>query len=191
VESSANKKKRLRVFAGPNGSGKSTFIEKFPIEPNIKLGIYINADEIEKSIYENGYLNLDKYNIHLNTKDIQDHFKVSKFSPLRLEDPKLYKKFRVDENKLLYENYKKRNSYVSSDIADFLRKKLVNLDLDFSFETVMSDIGKIEFLEESASCGFYNYLYFFCTDDVEININRVAIRVQQNGHSVEADKIRK
>jgi predicted ABC-type ATPase len=116
---------------------------------------------------------------------------VSKFSPLRLEDPKLYKKFRVDENKLLYENYKKRNSYVSSDIADFLRKKLVNLDLDFSFETVMSDIGKIEFLEESASCGFYNYLYFFCTDDVEININRVAIRVQQNGHSVEADKIRK
>jgi predicted ABC-type ATPase len=55
-------------FAGPNGSGKSTFIEKFPIEPNIKLGIYINADEIEKSIYENGYLNLDKYNIHLNTK---------------------------------------------------------------------------------------------------------------------------
>lgn len=40
---------RLRVFAGPNGSGKSTIKEMLQQE---WLGVYINADEIEKSIRE-------------------------------------------------------------------------------------------------------------------------------------------
>jgi predicted ABC-type ATPase len=37
-------KKRLRVIAGPNGSGKSTLTDI--IKGMVKLGIYINADEI-------------------------------------------------------------------------------------------------------------------------------------------------
>ena len=36
---------RLRVFAGPNGSGKSTLKE---VLPESLLGVYVNADEIEK-----------------------------------------------------------------------------------------------------------------------------------------------
>jgi predicted ABC-type ATPase len=40
---------RLRIFAGPNGSGKSTIKELIPSD---WLGIYINADEIEKTIRE-------------------------------------------------------------------------------------------------------------------------------------------
>lgn len=190
-ESALTKKKRLRVFAGPNGSGKSTFIEKFPIEPNIKLGIYINADEIEKSIYEKGYIELTDFKLDTNTIEVQAHFKQSKFSPLLLDDVNLYAKFHVTDNKLFYENYKKRNSYVSSDLADFFRKILVKRDFDFSFESVMSDFGKVKFLEEAKNLGFQNYLYFFCTDDVEININRVEIRVKQRGHSVDPEKIRK
>ncbi|MCG9874541.1 MAG: zeta toxin [Leptospiraceae bacterium] len=184
------KKKRLRIFAGPNGSGKSTFIEKFPIGQNIKLGIYINADEIENSIYENGFLDLEKFHIPIDTNEIQAHFKESQFSPNRLNDKFLFRKFRVTDGKLFYENSNLRNSYVSSDIAEFFRTKLVNMELDFLFETVMSDISKIHYLETAELNGFHNYLYFFCTDDVEININRVAIRVEQNGHSVDPDKIR-
>lgn len=38
---------RIRIFAGPNGSGKSCF--NTMIEPRM-LGVYINADEIEKKI---------------------------------------------------------------------------------------------------------------------------------------------
>lgn len=190
MKSPTNKKKRLRIFAGPNGSGKSTFIEKFPIEPNIKLGIYINADEIEKSIFENGFLDLEKFHFPIETIEIQDHFKESQFSPKRLNDNCLFEKFRVTDGKLFYENSNLLNSYVSSDIAEFFRKKLVKLEFDFSFETVMSDISKLHYLETAKNYGFHNYLYFFCTDDVEININRVAIRVQQNGHSVDPDKIR-
>ena len=38
---------RLRMFAGPNGSGKSTIKDVLPPQ---WLGIYVNADEIEKTI---------------------------------------------------------------------------------------------------------------------------------------------
>ena len=44
---------RLRVFAGPNGSGKSTLKE---VLPEGLLGVYVNADEIEKFIAAHGYL---------------------------------------------------------------------------------------------------------------------------------------
>ena len=37
---------RLRMFAGPNGSGKSTIKEILPLQ---WLGVYVNADEMEKS----------------------------------------------------------------------------------------------------------------------------------------------
>ena len=46
---------RLRMFAGPNGSGKSTIKDMLPQQ---WLGIYVNADEIEKSIRVDGYLSL-------------------------------------------------------------------------------------------------------------------------------------
>ncbi len=38
---------RLRMFAGPNGSGKSTIKDMLPPE---RLGVYVNADDIEKAI---------------------------------------------------------------------------------------------------------------------------------------------
>ena len=46
---------RLRMFAGPNGSGKSTIKDNLP---QAWLGVYINADEIEKLIRANGFLSL-------------------------------------------------------------------------------------------------------------------------------------
>lgn len=46
---------RLRMFAGPNGSGKSTLKDILPPQ---WLGVYVNADEIEKAIRTNANLNL-------------------------------------------------------------------------------------------------------------------------------------
>ncbi|MCC5814557.1 MAG: zeta toxin, partial [Leptospira sp.] len=183
------RKKRLRVFAGPNGSGKSTFVQKFPIG-NIKLGIFLNADIIEEELFRKGYLDLSQYNLDLSTLEIQNHFKNSKFSPLKLGNEKLFEKFTVEGERLLYDDHKNRNSYVASDVVDFFRNKLVVNTSDFSFETVMSDTNKIGFLEKAKNLGYYNYLYFFCTDDVEININRVQIRVKQNGHNVDPGLIK-
>ena len=43
---------RLRMFAGPNGNGKSTLNSVVSKE---LLGIYINADEIEKEINKSDF----------------------------------------------------------------------------------------------------------------------------------------
>jgi predicted ABC-type ATPase len=81
------------------------------------------------------------------------------------------------------------NSYYASVLSDFLRRKLLAERTSFSFETVMSEPGKVQFLGEALNTGFRTYLYFVATDDVQINIARVARRVAQGGHSVPADKI--
>ena len=44
--------KRLRMFAGPNGSGKSTVFNEIKEQYDFDLGIYLNADEIEKKTKE-------------------------------------------------------------------------------------------------------------------------------------------
>jgi predicted ABC-type ATPase len=48
------------MFAGPNGSGKSTF--KTMIRREL-LGVYINPDEIEKEIRDQGFLDLTAFQI--------------------------------------------------------------------------------------------------------------------------------
>ena len=58
-------KKRLRVIAGPNGSGKSTLTDI--IKGMVKLGIYINADEIKVKILGSARLSFSDYNLFDDT----------------------------------------------------------------------------------------------------------------------------
>lgn len=44
--------RRLRIFAGPNGSGKSTIIHIVK-DAGIDLGMYVNADDINKELIDN------------------------------------------------------------------------------------------------------------------------------------------
>lgn len=53
--------KRLRIFAGPNGSGKSTMLRQ--IKQRVALGVYINADELEKLIIAGKGIKLEHYGI--------------------------------------------------------------------------------------------------------------------------------
>ena len=58
--------KRLRIISGPNGSGKSTWLEK--IKDNVPLGVYVNADDIERTIKQTGQLSLQAYKIKTTNK---------------------------------------------------------------------------------------------------------------------------
>ena len=60
---------RLRVFAGPNGSGKSTLKD---VLPESVLGVYVNADEIEKLIRANGSLALMAFSIEATAAELGD-----------------------------------------------------------------------------------------------------------------------
>src|SRR5437868_1285969 len=66
----------MRMFAGPNGSGKSTL--KRYLSPAL-IGSYLNADEIEQEIREQGFLNLDAYGITAAADDVLTFFRNSSF----------------------------------------------------------------------------------------------------------------
>lgn len=176
---------RLRMFAGPNGSGKSTI--NAVIRPEL-LGVYINPDEIEKTIRERGdFLDLAHYGVHTSAAEILTFFQQSAL---------LEKADLLDEAALLRFNDDKLsffavsvNAYFASVAADFIRQKLLEARVSFTFETVMSSPDKVAFLHKAQQFGYRTYLYYVATEDPDINISRVRYRVKMGGHPVPEDKI--
>ena len=81
------------------------------------------------------------------------------------------------------------DSYLAARIIDFIRFEFLRLKISFTFETVMSHISKVEFLQEAQRQGFKTYLYYVSTVDPLINIARVQYRVSVGGHPVPEKKI--
>ena len=176
---------RLRMFAGPNGSGKSTIKDMLPSE---WLGIYINADDIEKSIRASGCLNLSDFQVAANAAEFQAFLAASTLlakAGLLVQAQRL----TLVENQVQFGDVEV-NSYFASVLADFVRHKLLVDKASFTFETVMSSPDKIDFLRKAQQAGYRTYLYFVATEDPDINVARVQARVQMGGHPVAEDKIR-
>jgi len=172
------------MFAGPNGSGKSTIKEVIPAH---LLGVYLNADDIEKQIRQTGQCDLAVYIKTASAQDAILYFQASAFLlSAGLEQQIQHIKA---QGQLLDFSSVAINSYFASVLVDFLRRQLLKEKISFSFETVMSSKDKIEFLRLAQQQGFRTYLYFVATADPEINISRVAYRVKMGGHPVPPDKI--
>jgi predicted ABC-type ATPase len=175
---------RLRMFAGPNGSGKSTIKDNLP---PAWLGVYINADDIEKLIRANGFLSLSQFEIKASATELADFFSQSTFLHSQgLSDAARH--ITLDGDRVLF-NDVTVNSYYASVLADFIRHKLLSSKASFTFETVMSSRDKVDFMCKARAAGFRTYLYFVATEDPEINVSRVNYRVQMGGHAVSKDKI--
>ena len=176
---------RLRMFAGPNGSGKSTIKDMLPAQ---WLGVYINADDIEKSIRNLGALNLSDFQVAANAVDLQQFLAASTLlakAGLLAQAQQL----TLVDNHVQFGGAEV-NSYVASVLADFIRHKLLAAEVSFTFETVMSSPDKIDFLYKAQEAGYRTYLYFVATEDPDINVARVQTRVEMGGHPVAEDKIR-
>lgn len=178
--------KRLRVFAGPNGSGKTTIVNQ--LRSQISFGVYVNADDIEKELRENGVISFEKYQLTISQKSIADFFRESTFSPKMRNEPDLWTKFSVIDNELKVSC--NLDSYLAADIAEFIRQQLTVNGISLTYETVMSHSNKLDFISYAKELGYRIYLYYVATEDPEINVNRVSIRVTQNGHNVNAEKIK-
>lgn len=81
--------------------------------------------------------------------------------------------------------------YAAADVADALRRQLVEQRESFVFETVFSDpIGdKLAFLKQAAKAGFTVVLCFIGVSSPGISSTRVAMRVSQGGHDVPEEKL--
>ena len=173
---------RLRVFAGPNGSGKSTLNSIISKE---LLGVYINADEIEKEIRKNNILDLHQYSISSDEKTALSFFNSH---PLLKKANLISNQLKFTKNKIDFGSIT-INSYYASVCADFIRHELLKKRVSFTFETVMSSRDKVDFLKKAQDAGYRTYLYFIATQDPIVNISRVKNRVKLGGHDVPKDKI--
>ena len=81
--------------------------------------------------------------------------------------------------------------YKAAELADALRRQLLANVESFVFETVFSDpVGaKIDFLEEASRAGHTVVLCFIGLRDGDQSIERVAMRVTQQGHDVSNEKL--
>lgn len=175
---------RLRMFAGPNGSGKSTIKEV--LEPEL-LGVYINPDEIEKSIRMSGGLDFSAFGVETTENEVLPFFCNSAFLAKEgFSEAASLLRFHSDT---LVFNACPVNAYFASVCADFIRHKLLDKGVTFTFETVMSSYDKVELLKTAQEKGYRTYLYYVATEDPAINVSRVENRVKAGGHPVPPDKI--
>jgi len=193
--SSNRVRKRLRVFAGPNGSGKSTIINSirntkiagWPID----FGVYINADDIARLLRSNKF-SFKAYK--LNQVSREEFVQTALSSGLvgnSFSETAFRASFSIsDKHKVILRKSKQYDEEIAQIIADFLRRKLVELEEKVSFETVFSHPSKIHFMEEAKTKGYKVYLYFISTESPEINLSRIKdVRVPSGGHDVPADKV--
>ncbi|HEV2481544.1 MAG TPA: hypothetical protein VGS79_17860 [Puia sp.] len=181
--------KRLRILAGPNGSGKSTIIKK--LRSQYYCGYFVNADEIHFNLDTKRVLNLNaEYGLNVTLEDYNKYLESEGKSWLnKAYVDKRSVGIRFSENNLLIEKDHSIGKYDAAIAADFVRHQLLTQNSTFTFETVLSHPSKIKFLQKAKEVGYKNYLYFVCTVDPAININRVNQRVALKGHNVPEDKI--
>ena len=141
------------------------------------------AEEIRKQ----GFLDLASYGATTNAQEALAFFKKSEFLVLnRLCETADLLSF--SDGRLNF-THVPINSYFASATVDFLRQKLLERRVSFTFETVMSHPSKVDLLRHAQTAGYRTYLYFIATDDPEINISRVRNRVKLGGHDVPEDRI--
>lgn len=181
--------KRLRVIAGPNGSGKSSVV--FHILQNYYCGHFINADELNEQLTHYHIIDLTQsFGINSSKDAFNNYLKHQGESWLeKAKSENVTIKVSFKDNTLIVPEAP--GGYDAAIAADFIRYQLLKSDKTFTFETVLSDARKINFLREAADAGFKIYLYFVCTVHPNINKLRVSMRVAKGGHFVPDDKIEK
>lgn len=81
--------------------------------------------------------------------------------------------------------------YAAAQVADRVRRRLVEERESFVFETVFSDpVGdKLNFLKEAAAGGYTVMLCFIGISGSGVSGERIAMRVSQGGHDVPTEKL--
>lgn len=182
--------KRLRILAGPNGSGKSSVYESLKRNDGFHWGVFVNADEIEKQLREQRFLDITTFGVD---EFLWDDFLVDYQSLVNSKGGKCgVDNLLYIDRKIIVIKPELVDSYLACCIAMYIRNKMLDSkkEITFTIETVMSHSSKLDFMREARKKGFRVYLYYVSTSSPDINVGRVAARVQRGGHSVDEQKIR-
>lgn len=174
------------MVAGPNGSGKSTLLnwltEQAP-KQGFKLGDVLNPDLVQAELEGAGRLNFRSFGIRLTKRELESHVQRH---PLRSQ---LRGDLPTVRGGTLVAPLNFKAGYFLPILSDFIRDKWMADRRSFTFETVMSDVGKVTLLSTARASGYRTYLYYICTEAVAINQARIATRVASGGHDVPEEKI--
>lgn len=170
---------RMRIIAGPNGSGKTYLTKWLRNNQAFKFGHYINADEIEAGLRRGESLSFADFGLNAILQD-----QLQQFYDVHVLKEKSPAAFEIRENRLYMDEPLLEQTYFGTLLSDFIRTKLIETGLSFTFETVMSGSDKLRLLQQAIDAGYRIYLYFICTEDPIINIERIADRVLKKGHHV-------
>jgi len=177
-------------LCGPNGSGKSTTYEALVEAGSIPRLPWLNADEMLMRFQEQpliplsefGLTNISarKFNLAAEAHSLRKTIAASghSLSLVAFGEPA---QLATDENATAYEA-----ALAAAVIRDFL----IESGVSYAFETVMSHPSKLDLFRKAKGSGYMTQMIFVCTDDVELNVRRVAQRVREGGHDVEEKKIR-
>lgn len=175
---------RLRMLAGPNGSGKSTLAQQLVDDYAVNLYKFLNADMLFAEIAQSG---VTACPFSIDNKELVDFVAASTY-PEYCKEPFLKHEIYIDDNDYFIFNKPSINSYTVAMAADFFKDQYLKRKLSFSFETVFSHPAKIDILKKAQASGFRTYMYFVATEDPQVNLNRIKVRVKSGGHDVPADK---
>ncbi|NQU65718.1 MAG: hypothetical protein HQ517_15760 [SAR324 cluster bacterium] len=140
---------------------------------------------MNKSITKSLKLNLNDFNIHTNNSEWKEFYSIHGLSNRAVS----LQQSVIKNNIICFNNPPK--SYDSSILSDFLRHKMLETEETFSFETVFSHSGKLDFMKTANKHNYKCYLYFAAVSSVEISIDRVQQRVSEGGHDVPLEKIKR
>ncbi|MDZ4809676.1 MAG: zeta toxin family protein [Bacteroidota bacterium] len=182
---------RFRLFAGPNGSGKTFFFNHLRSNGIITTEIYVSADKIEADFKKKPLFNFNAYRVKVSDDEFKEHILTDGLYASKINDSSFLRAIRIKSGVLQINLPRKKiNSYHASFIATYLVNKLLLTGQSFCFETVMSHVSKVQLLSVARQAGYKTYLYFVFTDNVELNIERVKLRVKQGQHDVDEDLIK-
>lgn len=173
-------KKRVRIFAGPNGSGKSTLKEI--IGSSFKIGVYVNADDMLKTMRDTSRLEFSDFDLVVTESQFETAY-------AQWTIPTNRNLWVFENNGITVKDAGRIEDYFVSFLADFIRNSLLGTVDRFSFETVMSHPSKLDFIKKAKDAGYKVYLYFVSLPDPELNVLRVQSRVASGGHGVGREKV--
>ncbi|MCP3663453.1 MAG: AAA family ATPase [Gammaproteobacteria bacterium] len=93
--------------------------------------------------------------------------------------------------KILYPESPEGHSYEAAKLAEEMRYRLLQEGQSFCFETVFSHPSKIDFVAQAKTLGYQIVLVFIHLESPMLNQARVAQRVDEGGHNVPDEKVKK